>query len=427
VAKRNRGSMQSRPDMIQVLQVVPTHSLGGALLTAMLIAERLDPDQYATTLVAGDTAGPEGSLLEDMQRRGIEVELLPSLCRSPHPWKDPRAIFELRNVLRRRRPHILHTHGSKTKQLIPLATRLARVPIRIAHIHGWEWYPARSRLGRRVFATASRISARYYHALVAGSDAMRQEGLKAGVGRPEQYRVVPYPVDTGAFNPDAREATRRQVRAELKLPPEAPVVVSVMRLAPQKAPFDLIAAAEIVLKARQDVHFLVVGGGELEEQMRRDIEARRLDGRMRMLGVRRDVPALMKASDVFALSSVWEAMGIVYLEASAVGLPCVGTEVGGAPEAVEDGVTGLLVPPRNPQALARAILKVVGDPELAADLGAAGREKALGFAQDRYVQQMEDVYRGLLEECRLRGVRVPQVTRESAGARELGRARAGTS
>ncbi len=411
--------------MIRVIQIVPTHSLGGALLTAMLIAERLDPDRYESALVVGHNAGPEGSLLEDMERRGIDVELVPSLCRSPHPWKDLRALLELRDLLRRRRPHILHTHGSKTKQLLPLATRLVSVPIRIAHIHGWEWYPARSALGRRVFMAASRMSARAYDALIAGSDAMRREGLEAGVGNAEQYRVVRYPVDTAAFNPDRRQEVRREIRAELDLPQGAPVVVSVMRLAPQKAPLDLIAAAEIVAKTRSDVHFLIVGGGELEGQMSRDIAARRLDGQVRMLGVRRDVPALMKAADVFALSSVWEAMGIVYLEASAVGLPCVGTRVGGAPEAVEDGVTGLLVPPRDPQALAQAILKVVGDPQLAARLGEAGREKALGFAEDRYVQQMEDVYCWLLDGGKVEGVSLPHQARESGSARELGRARAG--
>lgn len=417
--------MKSSPDRIRVLQIVPTHSLGGALLTAMLIAERLDPDRYESAMVVGHNAGPEGSLLDDMRRRGIDVELVPSLCRSPHPWKDLRALLELRALLRRRRPHILHTHGSKTKQLLPLATRLVRVPIRVAHIHGWEWYPATTALGRRVFMAASRMSARAYDALIAGSDAMRREGLEAGVGNAEQYRVVQYPVDTAAFNPDGREQVRREVRAQLNLPQDAPVVVSVMRLAPQKAPLDLIAAAEIVVKARPNAHFLIVGGGELEAQMQGDIAARGLDGKVRMLGVRRDVPALMKAADVFALSSVWEAMGIVYLEASAVGLPCVGTRVGGAPEAVEHGVTGLLVPPRDPRSLGEAILKVVGDPQLAQGLGEAGREKALGFAEDRYVAQMDDVYHRLLDGGKAQGVGLPRRAREPGSPRELGRARAG--
>lgn len=417
--------MKSTSDRIRVLQIVPTHSLGGALLTAMLIAERLDPNRYESGLVVGHNAGPEGSLLEDMRRRGIDVELVPSLCRSPHPWRDLRAVLELRNLLRRRRPHILHTHGSKTKQLLPLATRLVNVPIRIAHIHGWEWYPATSALGRRVFKAASRMSARAYDALIAGSDAMRREGLEAGVGKAGQYRVVQAPVDTAAFNPDRREEVRREVRAELDLPEGAPVVVSVMRLAPQKAPLDLIAAAEIVAQVRGDVRFLIVGGGELEEELRRDVEVRRLDANVRMLGVRRDVPALMKAADVFALSSVWEAMGIVYLEASAVGLPCVGTRVGGVPEAVEHGETGLLVPPRDPHLLAQAILKVVDDAQLAERLGQAGREKALDFAEDRYVQQMEDVYHRLLDGGKVQGVSLPGRARESGAPRELGRARAG--
>ena len=418
--------MMSRSEPIRVFQVVPTHSLGGALFSAMLIAEHLDPERYQSVLVVGCDAGPEGSLLEDMARRGIEVELLRSLCRSPHPFRDLRALVELRDLLRRRRPHIVHTHGSKTKQLLPWATRMAPVPVKVAHIHGWEWYPARSGLGRRVFTAASRMSARGYDALIAGSDAMREEGLAAGVGHEDQYRVVRYPVDLEAFTPDGREKARREVRAELGLPEDARVIVSVMRLAPQKAPLDLIAAAQIAVRARPNLYFLLIGGGELEDQVRAEIKSRQLEGNVRMLGVRRDVPALLRAADLFALASVWEAMGIVYLEASAVGLPCVGTRVGGAPEAVDDGVTGLLVPPADPRALAQAILRTVDDPELAQRLGRAGREKAQEFGIGTYVQRVEDVYRGLLDGGDLAGAAVPRAAQESSRQREFGRARAET-
>jgi glycosyltransferase involved in cell wall biosynthesis len=270
------------------------------------------------------------------------------------------------------------------------------------------------------------MSARGYDALIAGSDAMREEGLAAGVGHEDQYRVVRYPVDLGAFTPDGRQRVRREVRGKLGLPEDAYVIVSVMRLAPQKAPLDLIAAAQIAVQARPNLYFLLIGGGELEDQVRAEIKARGLEANVRMLGVRRDVPSLLKGADLFALASVWEAMGIVYLEASAVGLPCVGTRVGGAPEAVDDGVTGLLVPPADPRALAHAILRTVDDPELAQQFGRAGRKKAQEFGIDTYVQRVEDVYRGLLDGGDLAGATVPLAAQESSRQREFGRARAET-
>jgi len=177
---------------------------------------------------------------------------------------------------------------------------------------------------------------------------------------------------------------------------DAFVVTSVMRLGPQKAPLDLIAAAQIVAAQRDDVRFLVVGGGPLEQTVRDEIEARGLSEQVLLVGPRRDVAALLKASDLFALTSRWEPLGIVYLEAGAIGLPCVGTNVDGAPEAVEDGLTGCLVEPGDPRAVAEAILRVADDAELATRLGQAGQQKAHEFGEEGFVAQVEGLYDRLL-------------------------------
>ena len=366
----------------------------------MLLARRLDPDAFEVSLAAGPYAGEEGSLLEEMDRDGIEVELLPSLRRSPHPGRDLRAVMELRRLLKRRRPQLVHTHGSKPKLLLPWAARGWRALVRVAHIHGWEWHPARSAALRSLFAAGSRMGVASYDALVTTSEALRVQGLERGVGRPDQYEVIRPGIDLARFSPDGRDEARHAIRAELGLPGDAVVVASVMRLGPQKAPLDLVSAADLVLSRREDVRFLIVGGGPLAGAVRRAVVARGLDRRVLMLGPRRDVPELLKASDLFTLSSRWEPLGMVYLEASAVGLPCVGTQVDGAPEAVEQGVTGVLVPPGDPPALADAILKVANDPELARRMGAAGQARAGQFSQERFVEQVEGLYRRLLARYR---------------------------
>ncbi len=388
--------MRDSPAPIRVLQLVPTHSLGGAMFLAMVLAERLDSTRYQVMLAVGQHSGPEGSLLEEARQQGIEVAVLPSLCRGPQPWKDIRAVLELRGLLHRFRPHIIHTHGSKTKQLLPWATRMAPVPVKIAHIHGWEWDPAGTALTRRLFAAVSRMSAASYDRLLIDSEALRREGLQRGVGRAEQYEVIWPPVDLEAFNPTDRDHVRQTVRRQLGLPLDAFVVISVMRLAPQKAPLDLIKTAEIVLSKRQDARFVVVGSGSLEQKVRHQVEAQGRGKHVLLLGMRRDVPRLLKAADLFALASLWESLGIVYLEASAVGLPCVGTNVGGVAEAIEDGVTGILVPASQPEAMAEAILRIANDSPLAERLARAAQQKAKSFGSQRFVEQVDNLYGRLL-------------------------------
>ncbi len=377
---------------IRVLQLVASHSVGGATLLAMLLARRLDPARFEVVLAVGGEAGPEGSLLEEARRQGINVEVLPALCPKPRPAKDRRALAQVGDLLRRLRPHVVHTHGSKTKHLLAWAAGSAPAAVRIAHIHGWEWHPAGSAATAWVYKMASRRAARAYDVLVATSAAIQREGLNEGVGKPDQYQIIRPGIDLEVFRPLEDEGMRAALRRELGLAADAYVVVSVMRLAPQKAPLDMVRAADIVLRRRQDIRFVIVGAGPLQKRVRQQVRSRGLEGAVRLTGARRDVARLLQAGDLFALASRWEAFGMAYLEAAAVGLPCIGTKVGGTAEAVEDGVTGLLVPPGRPRAIAEAILQLADNAPLARRMGRAGRHKAKQFGADKFVRQVEELY-----------------------------------
>jgi hypothetical protein len=122
-------------ETIRVIQLVQHVALGGATLVAMALAEGLDPDRFEVTLAAGEGAGPEGNLLEEMRSRGIRVVTVPHLQRNPHPLQDARAVMALRDLLRDETPYIVNVHGSKTRLLLPLAARLAPAPIRTGCAH----------------------------------------------------------------------------------------------------------------------------------------------------------------------------------------------------------------------------------------------------------------------------------------------------
>ncbi|MGE5532629.1 MAG: glycosyltransferase, partial [Bacteroidota bacterium] len=240
------------------------------------------------------------------------------------------------------------------------------------------------------------LRVRDYDCLIAISNAVRQQGLDRGVGYTKQYEVIHSFADVKAFVPPTPEQ-RRAVREELRLPQDAFVAISVTRLSRQKSPTDLVAAAARIVERLPNAHLVIVGDGPLRDDVVADIAARNLADNVHMLLARRDVPRLLHAADLFVLSSRWEALGMVYLEAAATGLACVGTAVDGAVEAVDDGVTGIMMPPEKPEMLAEAVLKLALDPHLRAKMGAAGIEKARHFSKENYVQSIDTLYEKLLQ------------------------------
>ncbi|HUS80850.1 MAG TPA: glycosyltransferase family 4 protein, partial [Armatimonadota bacterium] len=266
------------------------------------------------------------------------------------------------------------------------------VPVRIAHIAGWEWQVAGGALREALLTEVSRLGAAAWDALIPCSHATARQGIERGIGSPEQYHPVWPPVDLQQFRPDGREQARAQVRAEWGMRDDDLAIISVLRLAPQKAPLDLIAAADLVMADSARARLVLVGGGPMQEQVESEIARRGMADRVLMLGPRRDLPRLLKAADVFALLSVWEPFGMVFAEAAAVGLPSVGTRVDGIPEAVAEGRSGLLVEPGDLQGAAAAILRIGSDPELARRLGEGGIEHARAFSAERFIAETAAVY-----------------------------------
>src|SRR5262249_14466161 len=207
---------------------------------------------------------------------------------------------------------------------------------------------------------------------------------------PAKVRVVPNGIDLERFAPRTPSAT---LRVALRLPPSVPIAVSVGRHVPEKGYRHLIDAAALLERTKPGVHWVLVGDGELRSDL--EAQARRLDlaPRMRFTGSRDDVADLLGLADVFVLPSESEGFGRVLVEAMAMARPIVATNVGGIPDIVRDGETGVLVEPANPVALAHAVRGLLDDPAGAARLGAAGRLRAEStFSLGAHVDNVERVY-----------------------------------
>jgi glycosyltransferase involved in cell wall biosynthesis len=385
---------------IRVLHVITRLIIGGAQENTMLTAALLEPTRYIVGVVSGPQTGPEGSLIPEVRARGIRLTILPSLVREVHPLKDPAALVALTYLIRRGRYDIVHTHSSKAGILGRWAARLAGVPIIVHTVHGWGHHDRQHPLVCRAYILLERITQRVTDRLVVVSPRDIEKGLVDGIAGPEKYVTIRSGIELDRFRVPARP--REAVRAELGIPRGAVVVGTVTRLSPQKAPLDFVAAAAQVAAQRRDVYFVIVGGGPLQARVEAQVAALGLAGRVRLTGLRRDIPDLLHSLDIFALTSLWEGLPRVLPQAMAAGLPIVATAVDGNAEAVTDELNGLLTPPGDPSAMAGALMRLVDDSALRREMGQTGQTRIEEFGVRKMIQDIAALYEALLAEHAMR-------------------------
>jgi glycosyltransferase involved in cell wall biosynthesis len=237
----------------------------------------------------------------------------------------------------------------------------------------------------------SRWKYRQVDCFICASEAIRRMLVADGVPAAKTV-TVHEGIDLGRVD----AAPPANVHEELWLPHQAPLVGNVAALAPHKGQRHLVEAAALVLRQVPDARFVICGEGELRPALERQIKDHRLEKHVLLLGFRPDVLSLHKAFEIFAMSSVSEGLGTSLLDAMASGKPIVATSVGGIPEVVVDGVTGLLVPPRDHHAMAAAIVRLLKDAALRDRMGAAARALVRKkFSAERMVQETLRVYERL--------------------------------
>ncbi len=321
----------------------------------------------------------EGPLLDEVRAEGLRVVGLP-LERRVSLFGQARALAALVAFLRTERPDLVHAHMPISGFQARLAARLAGVP-RVAYTcHGFLFNQDGSRVRRWGSLALEWLGGRMTDVFLTVSTDEAQDARRLGISR--QAVPVGNGRDPAVFHPDP--SARARIRAEFSTPPDRIVVVAVSRLVRDKGYFELAEAMRAVPQAE-----LWVVGERLPSDRGEDIAplltASGLGSRLRLLGYRHDVAAVLAAADIFALPSYFEAMPMSVIEAMLSGLPVVASRVRGAREQVLDGITGLLVPPRQPAPLADALAQLTRDPELRSAMGAAGRARAIAFYDESRV------------------------------------------
>lgn len=346
---------------VNVLHLYQNSQVGGIQLQLLSLFNAYDRDVLTPLFCC---LGPRLGMAPEMERLGVEVI---ALGRSRYNRMSPGIIRDLCHVFKARDIHVLRTHKYRSSFYGRIAAFLAGVPVVIASEHN-TYQDKEKRLTRRVVNRAlSHISDR----VVAVSEAIREDIVRYDGVAPSKVIVIRNGVDTEKFRAERRY---RDIRGEFGVDAQDFLIGFVGRLVANKSLPNLLRAFTALRAKGWPVTLLIVGEGSMTDELKRMARRNGAADSVIFPGIRRDIPDILSALDVFVLPSVNEGLPNALLEAMAMGKAVVATEVAGVPEVVKPGVTGLLVPPEDPGALGNALSRLFQDRELGVRLGRAARE-----------------------------------------------------
>ena len=380
------GDRQER--LVDVLYLITELSVvGGAEKVLVRFLTHLDRRRFRPTVAC--LYGGDGPMADDVRALGIPVIDLGMTAK----WRLD-ALWRLYYLLRRKRPLILHASMFHANVLGRVLGRLAGVPIIVTWRHsvgiGWQ--------GRE---WVNRWTALLNDKAIAVCELARRIEIQRTKVPSDRVVTVYNGLDVRRFSL-VNPSSVVQIRHSLGVRSGALLLGAVGRLSPEKDYANLLAAMAKVQKHVPTARLFIVGDGELRERLEIQAQSLGLSDVVTFTGIRDDVPEILAALDIFVLSSRREGLPLAVLEAMAAGLPVVATVVGGVPEVVVDGVTGFLVPPLNPVALAEALLSLLQDPARCKAMGRAGYKRVKQcFSMEQMTRQIESLYEELLvEKCR---------------------------
>lgn len=347
---------------IVLAELAGSAGYGGGERYLELLYDRLDRQKFRCVLICPE----DGPFVQRMLQRGADVRMI-----SVAPLFNPFALRRLVGILRSEGVDILQTHGARANFYGRLAGWVAGVPRIVSTVHNSIKDYEVNRFKRWIYASALRLTLPLVHRIVCVSEAIRRDLLKECPPAADRTRTVHNGIDLNTFDP---RTNGENVRKEYACT-NGPVVLTIARLTEQKGHRYLLEALPNLVKKWPALTCLLVGDGECRASLQALAQQLGIEEACRFVGTKDNVADFYAAADVVVLPSLSEGFPFVVLESLAMARPTVATCVNGVPEIIEDGVTGLLVPSRDAQALETAIRLILHDPAWAAQLGQAGRAR----------------------------------------------------
>jgi glycosyltransferase involved in cell wall biosynthesis len=384
-------------EQIRILEVIEA-TTAGVKKHVLSLVKALDRTQFSLAVACprvrshayGDT-----SFVEELKSLGdISVSLV-EMRRNIRPLSDAKALVVLYRVIQEGRYHIVHAHSSKAGVLGRLAAKWVGTPVILYTPHGFAFRGVRSKLIRWTYIQIERLCGLWTDRIICVSPTEREEALRNRIAPQDKLVVIENGLDLNEFvlplNPVAK-------KRQLGLDSRGPIIGTMGRLSWDKGLGCFLEAAAKVLADYPDAQFLIVGDGEARKDLQLLATDLGISAQTIFTGFRPDGLEILTLMDVFVLPSPHEAMPYTVLEAMASEKPVVAIEGTGAQDAVQQGETGLLVPPRDPEALAAAIIALLRDEAKSQAMGLAGREVVESrFTLARMIRRTEELYMTLLE------------------------------
>lgn len=360
-----------------ILYIITKPEIGGAQGNVYDLISNFQKDYEVHLLTA-----THGQLTEKVIALGVKVHIIPNLTRSINLLEDFLAVKQCISLIKIIKPDVIHAHSSKAGVVARLAGVICSIPT-VFTAHGWGFTPGTPKLRRAVALIAEKLLAPLATKLICVSHSDRQLALSLGVGSENSLVVVRHGINN--------------ISVITSIPAQQPPrLIMVARFNEQKDQTTLLKA--IVKLKDYNFHLDLVGSGVSLESCKTLAQTLGIIDKVSFLGDRKDIPKLLAKSQIFVLSTHYEGLPISILEAMRAGLPVVATSVNGIPEEIEDGNTGLLVPPRDVEALVSALSKLIQSPEIRQQMGENGREKFLQeFTVERMINETRAIYEEILK------------------------------
>ena len=379
--------------------------LGGAqentLITCKLLAER----GHDVTLITGPATGPEGELFEQARGAAYRIVTVDRMIRAIHPVNDAISYAQIKKRLEELKPDVVHTHSAKAGILGRFAgwslkgKWAAKRPAVVHTIHGLAFHPYQTGLIKRFYIAVEKAAAKRTDAFISVADAMTEQALAAGVGRPEQFRTAYSAIEEDDFLADIPAEQRAAFRQKHGISQDAVVLVSIARIFMLKGHDYIIESAKVLAAKFPNAVWLFVGDGNLSDHYKAEVARHGLAQRIKFTGLLppSEIPLAIQSSDILVHCSLREGLARALPQGMLCAKPVVSFDVDGAKEVVNEN-TGRLIRPKDVEQLSQACAELIENEKLRKNLGQKGRESVKDkFAPATMVDIIEDVYKKTLE------------------------------
>ncbi len=378
---------------MRIAHIITRLIIGGAQENTLLTCEDLHRRGHDVMLITGPQTGPEGSLLGEACSVGYKVHVLHSMVREVNPLPDWRCLSDLRELLARFDPVVVHTHSSKAGILGRIAAHDVGTPCIIHTIHGMSFNRTQPWPVQMIYRGLEQYCAACTDHLITVADAMTRQAVAAGLAKPEKFTTIYSGIRTSWFDPSKHN--RMEARRRWGFGPDDLVIGKIARMSRGKGYEYVIPAMAAAARADSRLRFVWIGDGERRGEYEDRLRAAGIRERVHLMGLilPHDIPRAIAGMDILVHASEWEGLARTLVQALLMEKPVISFDIDGAPEVVYPGVTGELVPLGDSPGMARAMLRLAADEDVRRRYGRAGRAMCLRRFDHQYmVDRIVDVY-----------------------------------